>query len=153
MAETQIKTKMTGAVLLSFASVFIPNIDLLYVKHTQTLEVLTQFAQVSLFYKIVFFVILILAQWLLPQQLNRDEGLFSRGPRRMKVFVRVCSMGLMFALVASALAPEVFKWVLQRDFLAPMLWVFLSCFNVALLTGIFHSKWQGRSRAGGTKCS
>ena len=135
-ADSHIRTRILGAVLLSFSSVFIPNIDLVYVNHIQPSSVLTQFAQVSLFYKIVFFVILIIAQWLLPRQLNRTDEQ-SRSTRRMKLFVRVCSLGLMFSLVASAVAPQFYKIVLGKEFLAPMLWVFMSCFNVSLLTGIF----------------
>ncbi len=135
-AESNIRLRIIGAVLLSFSSVFIPNIDLVYVKGILSSSDLTQFAQVSLFYKIVFFVILIVAQWLLPRQLNRADGQ-THSNRRMKLFVRVCSLGLMFSLCASAIAPEFYRIVLGKQFLAPMLWVFMSCFNVSLLTGIF----------------
>lgn len=131
-----IKTRIAGAVLLSFSAVFIPNIDLVYVDTLKDMEILAPFAQVSLFYKAVFFVILILAQWLLPHQLQQGPG-GAPSPRRMKFFVRVCALGLMFSLCSSAVASEFYRIVLGKPFLAPILWVFLSCFNVSLLTGIF----------------
>jgi hypothetical protein len=135
-AKSGIGGRLSGAVLLSFSSVFIPNIDLIYVQSTQTSEALTRFAQVSLFYKAVFFIILIMAQWLLPHQLNRGASK-ALNPRRMKVFVRICSMGMVFSMGASVLAEPFYRIALGKEFLASTLWVFMACFNVSLLTGIF----------------
>lgn len=130
------KEGVWSAFVLSFLTVYIPNVDLLFVERSQDSFILSQFAQVSLFYKVIFFVFLIFSQWILPQQLEQGNS-NEASPRRMKNFVRICVMGLGFSLCASAVAKDFYSLVLNREFQAPQVWIFLSCFNMAMFTGLF----------------
>lgn len=129
------KDRIAGAVLLSVLIVAIPNVDLIFIDLTQDKTVLAMYAQVGLIYKVIFFLFMILAQWMLPHQLKGAQG--GLPPQNMKYFVRICVQGLVFSLAATVMTPFLFDRVLNKPLLAPQLWIFLACFYISLLTGFF----------------
>jgi hypothetical protein len=123
---------LTAPLLLAFAAAACPQIDLIVVKATQPAEVFQTFARASLFYKAVFFLFLIGANWLLPYEIR------GTAPR----FIRLESGFFLIAgvVVSAALAltgPFVSSWVMHWSEAPPMRLIFLSCWNMCLLSWIF----------------
>lgn len=131
--------------ILAAATVLVPQLDIIVIHQTQTPEVIGQFARVSILYKVVFFSFLVLAQWILPHQLqdyrSRMDG---RAPGRDGFHpLRPRARGAML-LLSLALAGAVYlggrlamTWMWGGGFSELRVWVLLSVLNMALLTNIF----------------
>lgn len=116
-------------ILLSCAVALMPQYDLVLMDHTQTRPLFEEFARASLFYKGIYFVFFIVAQWLLPQQIQRTAE------------IRNLGVAVVFALVSSIVitlaAPFVGRIVLHWDH-DPSAWLILgSCIHMSLLTLTF----------------
>lgn len=112
--------------LLSCAVALMPQYDLVLMSHTQAATAFEEFARASLFYKGVYFVLFIVAQYLLPQQIHG------------KIEVRNLGLAVGFAAVASTVitlaAPFVGRVILKWDH-EPSWWLILgSCLHMSLLT-------------------
>lgn len=117
--------------VLSTAAAVIPQFDMVLMNHTQDASVFQDFAHASLFYKGIYFVVFIVAQWLLPKQIHSK----TRTPLKS---VAVIALG---ALVASAgltaVSPFVSQWVLRWPHRPELDLVFWSCLHMSLLTLLF----------------
>lgn len=123
--------------ILSFASVLIPQMDVVVIHRTQLEQSIGEFARISLLYKGVFFGFQIFSQWLLPYQIGkRTESIFlirwvSRSPLRTLFMALALAAAAIFVtfLVVAKFVPEV---------LEHPSWIVLSSLNMALLTNIFY---------------
>jgi hypothetical protein len=117
--------------LLASAAAAFPQLDLIVVKATQDAGTFQDFARASLFYKGLYFLFVILLQWMLPYQVRSRSSSVPRLDRRMLVAVGVASSALI-AFVAPNVASLVMRW----PDAPPRTMIFLSCCNVCLLSWI-----------------
>ncbi|MGE0762279.1 MAG: hypothetical protein AB7N80_03265 [Bdellovibrionales bacterium] len=122
--------------LLSFASVYIPQMDVVAIHRTQTPEIIGEFAKIALLYKAVFFGFLIFAQWLLPHQISEHTSSYTLvrwiSVNRWRVLIASAVIGLA-AFVASLTIGTRLNPALKDQ----LLWIFLSCVNMVFLTNLF----------------
>lgn len=127
-----------ASAILSFASVFIPQADIIAIHQTQSPDVIGEFARVSLLYKAVFFGFLILAQWLLPHQLASAEtqpqvARWLAGSRW-----RVLGVGMVSGVVMMSGSLAI-GGLIMPGLTDAWVWIVLSCFNMVWLTNLFFS--------------
>jgi hypothetical protein len=123
---------LSAALVLAFAAAAFPQIDLIVVKATQDPATFQTFARVSLFYKAVFFLFLIAANWLLPYDI-RD-----RAPRFLRLdSVWLFPAGLLVSAAMAVVSPFVSSLIMHWDEAPPARLVFLACENMCLLSWIF----------------
>jgi hypothetical protein len=129
---------LTASAILSFASVYIPQMDIIAIHQTQAPEQIGEFARISLLYKAVFFSFLILAQWLLPHQLataDQQPRLVSwMGGSRWRVLSMAMILGFMAFLMSVSVGPLIMPGLREQ-----WLWILLSCLNMVWLTNLFFS--------------
>lgn len=129
---------LAASALISFASVFIPQLDIIAINQTQDPEVIGEFARISLLYKAVFFGFLILAQWILPHQLapeaHQPKVVRWLSASRWRVLALGMGQGIA-ALIVSIILGRMFMPQLIEKFQ----WLVLSCFNMVWLTNLFFS--------------
>ena len=131
--ETQATSsaRWAAAVFLSIATAIMPQFDLALMHHTQSVAAFSDFARASLFYKAIYFLIFILAQWLLPRQLKEKSTPGLGGAPA------VFAVGLILSFALAMLSPLISVWLLHwSEAPAPTL-VFLSCLHTTLLALIF----------------
>ena len=133
----------TAPILIAVASNLIPQFDLLLMQHTQAPSTFDAFARVSLFYKGIYFVVFIFAQWLLPRQI-RGGGPRWLGPGLVAGFAALSSVGL------AVLSPLLVRYVFHWDQTPPRLLILMSCGHMSLLTLVFI-QIQALSAAGRVK--
>ncbi|MEK7356431.1 MAG: hypothetical protein AAB250_08275, partial [Bdellovibrionota bacterium] len=115
--------------LLSTAVAIMPQYDLVLMSHTQSSSRFEEFAFASLFYKGVYFVLFIVAQWLLPQQIQKKAEV-----RNLWLSV---SFAVAFSIVLTLLSPLISTIILNKDH-GPDAWLLLlSCLHMSLLTLTF----------------
>lgn len=131
-----IKSAAFGTFILSFITVFIPQMDILIVKFTQNELIIGEFARVSLFYKGVFFFFLIIAQMLLPKQTQAQSFI-----KNLHITLKDCFLILLIGLLTGGISTLLFKpitnLVFNTNVETPHSWVFLSLLHISLLTFIF----------------
>jgi hypothetical protein len=131
-------TGLGASAILSFASVLIPQLDIIVIHQTQDPETIGEFARVSLLYKAVFFGFLILAQWLLPHQMastRNQPGIVKwMGGNRWGVLGLGAGLGFLAFAGSQLMGP----WI-GLDLHAFGIWVALSCLNMVFLTTLFFS--------------
>ena len=124
--------------ILSFSSVFIPQMDIVAVHNTQTAELVGEFSRISLLYKAVFFGFLIFAQWLLPHQLGHQTTSYQFvkwiGQSRWRVLLTSAAMGALTFICSLTLGVA-----LNPALKDQILWIFLSCVNMVFLTNLFFA--------------
>lgn len=126
--ETAAPGRWTAPLLLSLATALVPQFDLLLMNQTQPPEVFQTLAQASLFYKGIHFILFILAQWLLPHQIQSRRATETRA--------HVVLAALVFA-VAGALtlaSPLISRVVLNWNAPPPVETVFFACVHMGFLT-------------------
>ncbi len=121
----------SAPILLSIATAITPQFDLVLMHHTQTSATFAEFAQASLFYKAIYFLIFILAQWLLPRQVKHHNHEGSAG------LPAVAAGGLVLALGLTLISPWISRLLLSWPQGPARSLVFLSCVHTTLLALIF----------------
>ena len=116
---------------LASAAAAFPQLDLIVVKATQDAGTFQDFARASLFYKGLYFLFVILLQWMLPYQVRSSSSTVPRLNRSVLVAVSIASSALV-AFVAPTVASLVMRW----PDAPPRTMIFLSCCNVCLLSWI-----------------
>ncbi len=122
--------------LLSFASAFIPQMDIIAVNLNQTADVIGEFSKVSLLYKAIFFGFLIFAQWMLPHQLSENDISPSWAAWISATKWRRLTVSAGFGIFACAVSLVVAVW-LKPALTGRIEWIWLSCLNMVLLTNLF----------------
>jgi hypothetical protein len=117
--------------ILASAAAAFPQLDLMVVKATQDAGTFQDFARASLFYKGLYFVFVILSQWMLPYQVRRSSSSVPRLDRNVLFAFSIASSALI-ALVAPTVGSVVMRW----PDAPPRAMIFCSCFNVCLLSWI-----------------
>lgn len=130
-----LKENALSSILLSLATMLIPQFDLIVSHMTQTPEITGTFARVGLIYRAVFFFILIFAQLILPSQIQNQVREYSP-KEKMNLFVALIA-SLPLALVVAAISPLAIKLVLDFDLSPHRDWIFLTSVHVCLLTLVF----------------
>lgn len=114
-------------ILLSLATAIFPQFDLILMSHTQTAEDFSDFARASLFFRAVYFLIFIGAQWLLPRQIQGQvRSLSSSLPR-------IAGLTLAASAVLTFLAPYVSTAILNWERSPASLLIFLSSVQVSAM--------------------
>jgi len=116
---------------LAAAAAAFPQLDLIVVKATQDAGTFQDFARASLFYKGLYFLFVILLQWMLPYQVRSSSSTVPRLNRSVPVAISIASSALV-AFVAPTVASLVMRW----PDAPPRTMIFLSCCNVCLLSWI-----------------
>lgn len=120
------------ALLISFYYVFIPNVDLIVVDLTQDRAILDKFAPLSLLYKIVFSLLIIVYQILLPHQLKNHSASATYNSRRIKlyqIFLGVLSLGVLCEIILSVLM-KIFSSL-------PTGWIFLASVHILFASYLY----------------
>jgi hypothetical protein len=118
-------------IVLSLASAGIPQLDLVVLSHSITPVAFSEFAKSSLFYKGIYFLVAILAQWTLPQQVHQTTVTAKGGWRG---YVAICSLLVIaVTIMAEPVSRILFNWQVAPD----QQIVFLSCVQMCLLSAIF----------------
>lgn len=118
-------------IVLSVAGAGIPQFDILLMSYTQTPEAFQEFAQASLFYRGIYFVVAIVAQWLLPHQIHGNAG------SMLKNLGVVAAAAAALSGAMAWLAPGAAQAVLNWQTAPAQDIVFLSCIHMSLLTLLF----------------
>jgi len=131
-AAGPIAMAVSSTLILGAASALIPQFELMLMDNTQTAAAFNDFARLSLFYKGIFFVFLVFSQWLLPHQL-RAQGSANEVLSDFRIYLAALMMAGLAALAGPLVAQNLLGW----DQSPSRLQIFLSCWNMALLTWIF----------------
>lgn len=122
-------------VVFSAATHLIPQFDLVLMHHTQNEASFTEFAHASLFYRGMYFLIFIFAQWLLPKQLE------AQGSSHKKSLVRGFPALLLAMVLASfalsLLSPWISQWVLKWPTPPARTLILLTCVHMSLLAMVY----------------
>ena len=129
-AVTPSRRGWIAPVTLAVAANVLPQFDLIALEHAVGPEDFSEFARASLFYKGIYFVTFVFAQWLLPRQIRGGVKL-SRALGPVAAFAGAAAIGLTF------LSPYVSDLVLHWDHAPPRGLIFGSCLHMGLLTLIF----------------
>lgn len=114
-------------VLLAIALSVIPQMDMVVMSHTQPPEAFAEFVRASLFYRAIYVIALIFAQWLLPRQVQ------SKSVRVWARFPLLFGLSLVLSFILAALAPWIVQFVFHWDS-SPGFWIiWLSCVHTACL--------------------
>ncbi len=124
---------ISAAIAISVATALVPQIDILILSKTLNKNTFEAFIQASIFYKVVFFFFLIVAQWLLPQQ-TLDQGLSII--RKLYTFAPL-ALGLAAASILTLISEPVSVNIMNWHPAPPRSYVFFSCINMSLLTWLF----------------
>jgi hypothetical protein len=117
--------------ILSMAAAVIPQFDMVLMNHTQPPEIFQDFARASLFYKGIYFVVFIVAQWLLPQQIQ------ARSRTAVKALVLTGAAAAAASAMLSLLSPWISTLVMHWPVAPQAGLVFWSCLHMSLLTLLF----------------
>jgi hypothetical protein len=123
-------TLWQAAFILSAAAAMIPQVDLFVMSRIQSAVDYQDFARASLFFKAIYFLLFIFAQWLLPHQIRATEK-----PKKNWLIFAVAAVVASVGL--TAIAPFVSVNVLGWDHAPDTKLIFLANFNMSLLTWIF----------------
>jgi hypothetical protein len=125
------KPAWSAPLVLSLATAIIPQFDMVLMSHTQSAESFSAFVHASLFSRAIYFLIFILAQWMLPRQiLNPKTNFLSRFPLVLLV-AGCCSLGL--TLVSTWISLHMMNWPEAPG----RILVALSCMHMSLLTLVY----------------
>jgi hypothetical protein len=114
-------------VLLAVALAVIPQLDMVVMSHTQPGPAFAEFVRASLFYRAIYVLALIFAQWLLPRQVK------FKSLRVWKSFPLLFGLSLALSSVLAFLSPWIVEWVFHWDS-SPGFWIiWLSCVHTACL--------------------
>jgi len=118
-------------ICLSLATAVVPQLDLVLMHHTQSPTVFAEFARVSLFYRVIYILAFVLAQWLLPRQVvHRSHRLWRALPTLVGLSL-LLSTGL--ALASPWVVSGIFHWESTPD-----LWIlWLACVHTSGLALLF----------------
>lgn len=119
-------------VMLSLAAAWVPQIDLVVLRQTATACAYEDFAHASLFYKVIFFLFMIAAQWLLPRQMQQPAQGVLPGTAWRWLLLAIVSSALI-GLAAPAVSSAALGWLRPP----PRAMVSLSCLNMCLLSAVF----------------
>lgn len=121
-----------AAIILALAAGVLPQLDLIAVSATQPAGIFQDFARVSLFYKALYFGLLIVAQWMLPYQIRGRSPALARLDGAM-----LFAAGPIAAAIVALSTPLVASLVMHWPDTPPRLMVFLSCWNMCMLSWVF----------------
>lgn len=119
--------------VMSLAAATIPQMDMVLTSRLFPEALFQEFAHSSLFARGIYFIFLILAQWLLPFQLQGQLGRF----KHRLMIPGLAVMAVLSAAAIAAVSPWVAMSVLGWEKAPPVSLVFMACLNMNLLTGIF----------------
>ncbi len=128
----QIKEAIVSTVVLGAGSALFPQFELMLMRTTQSTDAFNAFARLSLFYKAIFFVFLIFSQWLLPYQL-RDPKRAGKALSDPRLYAGAVALAGAAALLGPLVAIYALRWAESPSHLQ----IFLSCWNMGLLTWMF----------------
>lgn len=126
-------TLWAAPVLLSFSGSLIPQVDILLLETWQPVETFQIFVRASLFYKGIYFLMFIFAQWMLPHQVSKTE----MATRRSMFDYKFALAAILGSALVAVFAPLVGEWILRWEWSPPRDLIFYSCLNMSLLTWIF----------------
>lgn len=128
-------------VILSTASAVIPQMDMILMNRIQPAAEFQDFARASLFYKCIYFLMYIVAQWLLPQQIQSGNS-----AKQKHSWYAFAAASLLASAALAATSPLAVQWVMHWDHTPPISMIFLSCLNISLLTWVFFEIQASVSR-------
>lgn len=127
VASSNRKPSWTAPALLSIATSIFPQFDLLLMSHSQNAADFSDFARASLFFRAVYFLVFIGAQWLLPRQIQgHAKGLSNIIPR----------VGLLTVILTGALtivSPQISQLILKWEVGPEKTLVFMSSLQVSAM--------------------
>ncbi len=118
--------------LLSVASSIIPQMDIVLVKWTQPTDVFENFARASLFYKGIYFLVFMAAQWLLPRQIRQTAPIPG-----IRAFIPALVIFCAASAAITWISPWLVIWFLGWSSSPPATMVFASCLNICLLAWLY----------------
>lgn len=133
MKSTQTAALWLAPLLLSISGAIIPQMDIIVLQKWQPDQVFQDFVRASLFYKGIYFLMFIFAQWMLPQQISKTGSKAHQGILTYH-FAIAAFVG---SLAVTVVAPYVEQFILKWDSMPPAAMIFYSCFNMSLLTWVF----------------
>lgn len=119
--------------VLSIAGATIPQMDIIILQRWITAETFQDFVRASLFYKGIYFLMFIFAQWMLPQQIAKVGSKAQKGILTYHFAIAA----LLGSLAVTLIAPLVERLILKWDSMPPSDYIFWSCLSISLLTWIF----------------
>lgn len=121
------KPKLAAPVFLSAASAIIPNFDIVIMSHTLAEPEFQEFVRASLFFRALYFLIFILAQWLLPRQIQSSKG------NILIHFPKIAAAAALFSAILTLISPLVSQHVLGWTSPPDKIVIFMSCLELSLL--------------------
>lgn len=126
-----------AALVLSVASVIIPQMDIWVIGQTQDIETAGKFGYLSLLYKGFFFLFMIASQWFLPQQVSANT-LSNSKYRSFATLAIVYIGGLITGVLAWFAHGFIFQNFLGKSVVIEPGWFLLSFLHITSLTYMFY---------------
>lgn len=120
-------------VVMSLATAVIPQFDMVLISRLMPDDIFHDYARASLFARGIYFSFLVLAQWLLPFQIQGDFHNF----RNRMINPALAVLSVASAIVIAWLSPWIVSMFFHWDHAPSTSLVFFSCLNVNLLTWLF----------------
>lgn len=121
------KPKLAAPVILSAAAAIIPQFDMVLMSHTVGAQDFQEFVRASLFFRALYFLIFILAQWLLPRQIQSAKG------NILVHFPKIAAAAALISAVLTLISPVVSQKVLGWETSPDQFVIFMSCMELSLL--------------------
>ncbi len=140
--------KWTAPIMLAAAVAIFPQFDIALLSHTVGSADFATFVRASIFSRAIYFLIFILAQWLLPRQIQRQS------PEIVGSFPRIFLSALAGSAIITLAAPYLSALILGWSEAPPASIVFLSSLQMSLmallLLHVQESCARGRVRSAAT---
>lgn len=133
LSFSEIKKRLLATTALATAATLIPQVDILVAQQLLSPELLGEFSRVSLFYKAGYFGLAIVAQWLLPHQIQQNVSNHKSANWILVLF----GLGILGAATAGAVGPALAEYLLKFSLAESRTWIFLSCLNMSAMIALY----------------
>lgn len=134
-AQIRVSRKIAGAAILTVSAAILPNMDVICLRMSQSIEVVGEYSRAALFSKASWFFAAAILQITLPLKI-RGETLKGSKPLMWHLWLietLVLIGGILGAIAAAVLGPTIAYWILDFDLQPYRVWIALSCLSASCL--------------------
>lgn len=121
------KPKLAAPVILSAATAVIPQFDIVLMSHTVSAPQFQEFVRASLFFRALYFLIFILAQWLLPRQIQNSKS------NILIHFPKIAAASALISCLLTIISPVISQYLLGWQESPDRFIIFMACLELSFL--------------------